>query len=53
MNRKICFILPAGGEPLIRRDIIEAAGKRPDILFPVFTNGTFMDEGFFALFDRC
>ena len=49
----ISFILLAGGEPLIRRDIIEAAGKRPNILFPVFTNGTFMDEQYFELFDRC
>ena len=49
----ISFILLAGGEPLIRRDVIEAAGKRPNILFPVFTNGTFMDERYFDLFDRC
>ena len=49
----ISFILLAGGEPLIRRDVIEAAGKRPNILFPVFTNGTFMDEPYFDLFGRC
>ena len=49
----ISFILLAGGEPMIRRDIIEAAGRRPNILFPVFTNGTFMDEQYFDLFDRC
>ena len=49
----ISFILLAGGEPMLRRDIIEAAGKKPGILFPVFTNGTFMDEGYFRLFDRC
>ena len=49
----ISFILLAGGEPMIRRDIIEAAGKCPNILFPVFTNGTFMDERYFGLFDRC
>ena len=49
----ISFILLAGGEPMIRRDIIEAAGKRPNILFPVFTNGTFMDEKYFDLFDKC
>ncbi len=49
----ISFILLAGGEPMLRRDIIEAAGKHPHILFPVFTNGTFMDEAYFALFDRC
>ena len=49
----ISFILLAGGEPMIRRDVIEAAGRHPNILFPVFTNGTFMDERYFGLFDRC
>ena len=49
----ISFILLAGGEPMMRRDIIEAAGKRQNILFPIFTNGTFMDEQYFDLFDRC
>ena len=49
----ISFILLAGGEPLLRRDIIEAAGKKQNILFPVFTNGTFMDEQYFELFDKC
>ena len=49
----ISFILLAGGEPMLRRDIIEAAGKRPNILFPIFTNGTFIDKRYFELFDRC
>ena len=49
----ISFILLAGGEPLLRRDIIESAGKKPNILFPVFTNGTFIDKRYFELFDRC
>ncbi len=49
----ISFILLAGGEPLLRRDVMEEAGKRPNILFPVFTNGTFMDEKYFDLFARC
>ena len=49
----VSFILLAGGEPMIRRDVIDAAGKRPDILFPIFTNGTFMDDWYFRLFDRC
>ena len=49
----ISFILLAGGEPLLRRDIVEAAGKMPNILFPVFTNGTFMDERYFELFQKC
>ena len=48
----ISFILLAGGEPMLRRDIIEAAGKRLNILFPIFTNGTFMDERYFELFDK-
>ena len=48
----ISFILLAGGEPMLRRDIIEAAAKKPNILFPIFTNGTFMDERYFELFDR-
>lgn len=49
----ISFILLAGGEPMLRRDIVEAAGKKQNILFPIFTNGTFMDERYFELFDRC
>ncbi len=49
----ISFILLAGGEPMLRRDVIEAAGKRQNILFPIFTNGTFMGERYFELFDRC
>ena len=49
----ISFILLAGGEPMLRRDVIEAAGRRSGILFPIFTNGTFMDQAYFELFDRC
>ncbi len=49
----ISFILLAGGEPMIRRGVIEAAGQRKNIMFPVFTNGTFMDEKYFELLDKC
>ena len=49
----ISFILLAGGEPMLRRDIIEAAGQKQNILFPIFTNGTFMDERYLELFDKC
>ncbi len=49
----ISFILLAGGEPMLRRDVIEAAGKRPGILFPIFTNGTFMDGRYLDLFVQC
>ena len=48
----ISFILLAGGEPMLRRDIIEEAGKKQNILFPIFTNGTFMDENYFELFNK-
>ncbi|MCQ2538238.1 MAG: radical SAM protein, partial [Lachnospiraceae bacterium] len=38
----ISFILLAGGEPLLRRDVIESAAKHKNILFPIFTNGFFV-----------
>ena len=49
----ISFILLAGGEPMIRRNIIEAAGKKRNIMFPIFTNGTYMNERYFELLDKC
>lgn len=48
----ISFILLAGGEPLLRKDVIEAASQVKDILFPVFTNGTFIGEKYLELFDK-
>ncbi len=48
----ISFILLAGGEPLIRRDVIEAAGNYPEILFPIFTNGTLLNDEYIKLFDK-
>lgn len=49
----VSFILLAGGEPMLRRDVIEAASKKSNILFPLFTNGTFMNDRYFKLFDDC
>lgn len=49
----VSYILLAGGEPMLRRDIIETAGKMQNIMFPIFTNGTYMDEEYFQLFDEC
>ena len=49
----VSFIMLAGGEPMIRRDIVDAAGKMRNIIFPVFTNGTFIDERYFKLLDDC
>ena len=48
----INFILLAGGEPLLRKDVIETAGEFPDILFPVFTNGTLLGDEYIKLFDK-
>ena len=48
----VSFILLAGGEPLLRKGVIEAAAKRPSILFPIFTNGTYMTEKYFDDFDK-
>ena len=48
----ISFVLLAGGEPLLRRDVIEAAGNYPEILFPVFTNGILLNDGYIKLFDK-
>ena len=49
----VSFILLAGGEPMLRWDVIEAAGKMQDIIFPVFTNGTYMGDKYMDLLDRC
>lgn len=48
----VSFILLAGGEPLIRKDVIKEASTRQNILFPIFTNGTFMDESYIKLFSK-
>jgi MoaA/NifB/PqqE/SkfB family radical SAM enzyme len=42
----IAFILLAGGEPLLRPDVLSAAGSMHSIVFPIFTNGTMVDEAF-------
>lgn len=48
----IGFILLAGGEPLIRKDVVRAAGTYKNILFPIFTNGTMIDNEYLELFDK-
>lgn len=46
------FMLLAGGEPTLRRDVIERAAACRDIVFPVFTNGLLIDESYLDLFDK-
>jgi len=48
----ISFILLAGGEPLLRYDVIEQATKHKNILFPIFTNGLFIADKYIDLFDK-
>jgi MoaA/NifB/PqqE/SkfB family radical SAM enzyme len=48
----IAMILLAGGEPLLRLDVIEEAAKHPEILFPVFSNGTLLDDRYLRLFEN-
>ena len=49
----VSFIMLAGGEPMLRWDVIEGAGAMQNIIFPVFTNGTYMNERYLKLFDKC
>lgn len=48
----ISFILLAGGEPLMRKEIILKAAEHEKILFPVFTNGTMIDDAVIQLFHK-
>lgn len=48
----IPFILLAGGEPMMRRDVLLAAAAHKDTIFPIFTNGTLIDAELLKLFDR-
>lgn len=47
----VSFILLAGGEPLVRRDVIREAAQVKEVLFPVFTNGTMLKGDYLTLFD--
>jgi len=48
----VSFILLAGGEPLMRRDVIEKAAEIKEIMFPIFTNGTMLQEEYIKLLDK-
>jgi MoaA/NifB/PqqE/SkfB family radical SAM enzyme len=46
----ISFILLAGGEPFLRKDVIEIAAKQKNICFPIFTNGTLIGDDSLQLY---
>jgi len=48
----ISFILLAGGEPLLRKDVIEKAAEHKEIIFPIFTNGTMLKDEYIKLLDK-
>lgn len=48
----ISFILLAGGEPMMRYDVIKKAMEHKNILFPIFTNGTFLHEKYLDVLDE-
>ncbi len=41
----ISAILFAGGEPLMRKDLLTITKDFPSVIFPIVTNGTLIDEG--------
>ena len=40
----VSVILLAGGEPLMRQELLETIKKFPNLIFLLFTNGTLLDE---------
>lgn len=48
----VSFILLAGGEPLLRSDVIQLAAEFDSVIFPVFTNGTMINDEYLKLFDQ-
>lgn len=48
----VSFHLLAGGEPLLRQDVLLRAAQTSGTLFPVFTNGTLLNADALALFDK-
>ena len=48
----IGVIMIAGGEPLMRPEILWAASNHREIVFPVFTNGTLLNRGSISYFKQ-
>lgn len=48
----ISFILLAGGEPFIRRDVLGVASKHKKVIFPIFTNATMFNSDYLKLFNE-
>ncbi|MCD8199985.1 MAG: radical SAM protein [Coriobacteriaceae bacterium] len=48
----IGFIVLAGGEPLLRRDVLLQAASFPDVVFPVITDGSLFSDEYLQIFDQ-
>jgi MoaA/NifB/PqqE/SkfB family radical SAM enzyme len=48
----VAMILLAGGEPLMRLDVIKEAAKHKNIIFPIFTNGTMINSELLNILDK-
>jgi MoaA/NifB/PqqE/SkfB family radical SAM enzyme len=48
----VCAILLAGGEPFMRLEVIAEASAHPAIVFPVFTNGTMLEDNAVTLLEK-
>ncbi len=48
----ISFIVLAGGEPLVRREILNITGDHPEVTFLIFTNGLLIDKEVLSILIR-
>lgn len=48
----ILFCLLAGGEPLLRQGIIDKAAACKEIIFPIFTNGSLINDDYITIFNE-
>ncbi len=48
----VSIMLIAGGEPLLRRDLLDLTAQAPEILFLLFTNATLIDDAVVAKLKR-
>lgn len=46
------FALLAGGEPMMRKDILERVAEVEDMVFPIFTNGTLIGPSYISFLKR-
>ncbi len=51
-NLGVSFCLLAGGEPLLRMEILHIASRFPNMIFPVFTNATLIDGERLEVFNQ-